>query len=143
MEEYGGNLEAFIFDLYFGSDVEDAIEYLASLEESKMAVLSGMQEWWKAVLESDWEKERRFVLRMLKAEEGVVRRLVASQKEAWEINKNSLSVIWLIVLHTLCPLKETNPNLTNLLYYIISYSFDLQPQHYYILFSHHPLQPLQ
>ncbi len=69
MEEYGGNLEAFLFDLYFGSEIEDAIEYLASLEESRMAVLAGMQEWWKAVLESDWEKERKFVLRMLKAEE--------------------------------------------------------------------------
>ena len=68
MEEYGGNIEAFIFDLFFGSEIEDAIEYLASLEESRIAVLAGMQEWWKAVLESDWEKNKKFVLRMLKAQ---------------------------------------------------------------------------
>ena len=68
MEEYGGNIEAFLFDLYFGSEIEDAIEYWASLEENRMAVLSGMQEWWKEILDSEWEKERKFVLRMLKAQ---------------------------------------------------------------------------
>ena len=45
-------------------------------------MLSGMEEWWKAVLESDWEKNKKFVLRMLKAEEVVIRRLIGSARKA-------------------------------------------------------------